>query len=509
MRQIHRIVLAATLFGLPMTAAAQQIRIVCNIENGTMQTFHGKQEVFEPRIKKGQIITVEVQDFNNYLYEVEITETIEKTSPADEGFFKGFEALNLGGLLKQNVLPIPDFDVDGVADILDREPSTAGENAQVLAMLMKAERLVSKLESLESNLETASENTQKLVLDREAQQTALAEFRRVALNPQLPVSKIKTLGSSIFQRALKISASTQLNYDDILQKFEARKQFSKMLTTVMAEHFSYDQSLEELTAVHLSLQSTASPTTLTRTVFSDILSIQGRSTETSQRYERLATQLGDLEREARNDKLDDLMAIWLEYEALKINSFAKSHTTRGAGDAMIFDIKLKMHDSIAAPGAKREFALAPVKIPVYGGLKINTSLGVGFGQFFRPLKTYYLQDGLIQEEKGDVFVPTIMSLVHFYRQGEGNFSVGGSVGLGIPVGGSSANLQSLNFFLGPSFMFGDSERVVLSTGLMGGRSARLASVYQIGDSFLADADAIPMRRAYELGYFLGISYNLK
>lgn len=493
---------AATLF-------SQELKIVCNIEAGTMKFFKGKTEVFDPQIKKGQVLALEVLDFNNYIYEVEITETIEKTANSGEGFFKGFEALDLGKFIGL------DEDADGVVDFFDKEPNTqagrvlGSESIEVQALLEKARRVVGNLERLETKLSKAETSTEDLVLDREIRAMALPEFEKLKFNPNLPVSKIKELGGSIFERALDAPTKTELTYDDILKKFEERKVFSKMRQNLMGDHFSFIQNMDELSDVNTNLLAKASETTKNENVFFEMKSFLGKSVAMQQKYEQLKTQLSTLENEAKNDKLDDLVKLWLERETLKSNSFSKKHTTRAAGDAMLFDIKFKMKDSVQAAGAKREFALPSVRVPVHGGLKINTSLGIVFSQFFQPVEQYFLQDDLIQKEKGDAFLPVVTSFLHFYKQRSGNFSLGGSIGLGIPVGGGSTNLQSLSFFAGPSFMLGGSERVVISAGLMGGRPERLASAYQVGDTFSLSLDALPLRRVYELGYFLGISYNLK
>ncbi len=508
MKKSNLTIFAALVFCLPLPSFSQNISIVCNIENGTLKTFDGKTEVFEPRFKKGQVVSVEILDFNNYIYDVEITETIEKSAPADGGFFKGFEALNLGSLFSN------DTDSDGVPDFIDVEQNSPGrkidiaESTEIQALLIKAERLARNLKSLETKLLETETKAENLVLDREIRAAALPEFEKLKFNPNLPVSKIKKLGGSVFERALNVSPSSTLGYDDILEKFEERKAFSKMRGRLLADHFSYLQSMEELTETNASLQILASTATKTDFVFSDMKTLIAKSPSTALKFDALADELAKLDEAAKNDKLEDLVALWFAREAFNSNTFSKKHTTRADGDAMVFNIKFMMRDSVNAPGAKREFALPPMRIPVHGGFKINTSLGVGFSQFFEPAKTYFLENDVIQEEKGDAFLPIVSTFLHFYKQGKGA-SLGGSIGLGIPVGGSSTNLQSLNFFLGPSLMIGNAERLVISAGLMGGKPARLASSHRVGDVFLESVDVLPLRRVYEMGWFLGVSYNLK
>ena len=64
------------------------------------------------------------------------------------------------------------------------------------------------------------------------------------------------------------------------------------------------------------------------------------------------------------------------------------------------------------------------------------------------------------------------------------------------------------FFLGPSLLFGKSERIVLNAGLMGGKSEKLSQGYEIGDQYISDSNLAPTISVYELGYFIGVSFNL-
>ena len=99
------------------------------------------------------------------------------------------------------------------------------------------------------------------------------------------------------------------------------------------------------------------------------------------------------------------------------------------------------------------------------------------------------------------------SFIHFYAPSRKAVTVAGSFGIGFPLGGGE-NLQSISFFLGPSLLFGNSERIVLNAGIMGGKVERLSQGYKLGDYYTSDANQAPTASVYELGYYLGISFNL-
>ena len=99
---------------------------------------------------------------------------------------------------------------------------------------------------------------------------------------------------------------------------------------------------------------------------------------------------------------------------------------------------------------------------------------------------------------------SVAPFFHFYAQSKGQVSLGGAFGLGISIGGETAGLQT--YFFGPSVIMGKGQRIVFSTGLMGGKVDRLAQGYQVGDAY--DEVIVPTKSIYELGYFLGVSFNL-
>jgi hypothetical protein len=82
------------------------------------------------------------------------------------------------------------------------------------------------------------------------------------------------------------------------------------------------------------------------------------------------------------------------------------------------------------------------------------------------------------------------------------------LGIGIPMGGE-IGFESVNFFIGPSLFFGQSERFVFNFGVMGGKVDRLSNGYVEGDRFDGGSEFIPKRRSYELGVYAGLSFNLR
>lgn len=195
--------------------------------------------------------------------------------------------------------------------------------------------------------------------------------------------------------------------------------------------------------------------------------------------------------------------IYRNYLEINLNPFEYSFTTPAEGDIMDFEITISRKDSTKSNSGllkKRH-----IKVPVKGGVKVNTSVGIGFSNYFQPTESYYNRDSTIFAEPGDQFTPLLVTLIHFYPQTGRQITVGGSFGVGIPLSG---DFKSPSFLLGPSIFAGKSERIIISAGLMGAKASRLAQGHVVNEHFGAENLPVPIKTRYELGYFLSASFNL-
>ena len=86
---------------------------------------------------------------------------------------------------------------------------------------------------------------------------------------------------------------------------------------------------------------------------------------------------------------------------------------------------------------------------------------------------------IIEAENEDSFYPNITSYFHFFPQSAGNFTLGGTFGIGLPLTDQGRG-QSASFVLGASLIIGKSDQVIFSAGLMGGRNEQLDNGFSIG-----------------------------
>ena len=164
-------------------------------------------------------------------------------------------------------------------------------------------------------------------------------------------------------------------------------------------------------------------------------------------------------------------------------------------------------DSTNRPISSGRQEMAPINIEVYGGLQVNASVGVSFGQFAKSPQTYFVRDSFLRAEDESNFIPFLATNIHFYFQSRRNLSYGGTFGVGMALTNND-NMETPTFFLGPSVIFGKSQSFTVSAGAMGGRIRRLSQGYSVGDRYSSDANVVPTKTKFELGHFIGISFNM-
>lgn len=93
------------------------------------------------------------------------------------------------------------------------------------------------------------------------------------------------------------------------------------------------------------------------------------------------------------------------------------------------------------------------------------------------------------------------AFIHFEYRLSPSFSAGAALGAGIQNDG-------LRLLLGPSLVFGNSQRVALSGGFAGGRTIRLAEGYHEGQLLKESTPQVPTRVINNNSWFISLSYNL-
>lgn len=501
--------------------SAQDLHIYYDAFTDSVFYMQGGRVVDQPKARKGSNVMLHVQNYNNYLYNISVT---TKEAEVKVGQANPF---NLGGLLAGGT-PTDLFFGEGEEPGKFTPPtigipksSGAGATAEELKrkelreeMTMLQEKFNAAFleqKQLYTKIEKAQNSLQREVEGQQIQAFVVSELQNLRYNPNLQPRQIKKLSQEYMVRIFGEEDPNTLDLTKVLEKADAAGQVKKLQQEYETNVKAYNEAvgIMEITSASISDPKFEDPL-LKFENFGDFKSTANQYTMVAvANVETFRDNLKEMNAKLTNVKsldVQSLASLRATYLTVMENDFSKTYRQTVGAENLEMSLRFTPIDSIKIEGVSTK-QLAPITLSVYGGLRINASLGVGFGQFFdRPLD-FYVRDSVIGSAEKDAFNPYLTSFVHFYRQSRGDVSLGGSFGIGIPLGGENG-LDNVAFFLGPSLVLGRGQRIVLSAGLLGGKVNKLTGGYQVGDAFARDSSELQTESRYELGYFVGLSFNL-
>ncbi len=477
------------------------------------------------KVRKGQNVYLHVTNYNNYIYKVNVTQSFEEVTVSDNVDFNslvsgglgmgfgGFGAGSPGGFLS----PVP----TGSGDELDgldgeggggRRSGFAGEEAAVSekfkALKQKLEFVLSEMELIEEDFNKINEEVDNIVSKQELIEIGLQEINRIKFDPNFNPSQIKKLTNDYFTRIFNDRPTDQVDLGFVLNEKDPSKSLLKQLDRIKRKEAEYQKYTSQLLSINEEINGLDPTSFSSRMLMSSGNNAVNNGEEVISTVNRNKDQILNWIVNAEGTQLSTLTRLWYEYEDVASNTFTHTHRTEADGELMVFDVDLKLSDTTIAERtrADKTIEFAPVKVNVGGRLRINASAGLTFGQFFQRPLNYFVRDTTIVSEEDDAFFPALTTFIHFYRQSASNLSIGGSFGVGFALTDSD-NIKSPSFYLGPSFIIGKGERLVLSGGIVGARVRQLTNGFEVGDTvdFFQEFDT---KHSYELGYFIGLSFNL-
>ncbi|MDX1940594.1 MAG: hypothetical protein SFU99_08580 [Saprospiraceae bacterium] len=516
------IVLMLLCFGAMLSA--QDLHIYYDLQTQTARYFIDSQEVTRPYVRKGSSVVMHIENYNNYLYDVVIeSENREIRLPSSASpnsltqLFPtlgensiNFLSLTSGSRGGNSLGLIGKEDDKGTAP---REfDASLGVGRQEYEQLVKLTESFSKsmaeIEQIDVAIDSTRQEVQSIVEAHQINAFVMEEIEQIKHHPGLPPAQIKKMTRDYMNKVLGVNTdASDVDLNFLLQKGNTRRQLSNKLSEVREQHDQYRQVIARMNTIQESLNAFSAKPVVNSLFVQPVAASYENAESQENEYSDFENKLVNLISEMPDADITKLAALWREYEALQANTFTKNHRVAADGDDMVFNIRFSPNNAQEGAAALPALQLSPIQIPVAGGFKVNASIGVAFGQFFEQPQSYFVRNDIIRSEDKDSFFPVISSFFHFYGQSKGNISFGGAFGIGLPVTGDNAG-QSASFFLGPSLIIGRGERLVLNTGLMGARVERLAQGYKVGDTFISDANVVPTKDVYEMGFFTGLSFNL-
>ena len=499
---------------------AQDIHIYYDAYADSVAYVQDGKRVPRPAVRKGDNVVLHVNNYNNYLYHVALKTPSTRLSQA-RAFPLDGSSLSAGGGSPLDLLFGSGSPLGGVPDLLGL---SRGDGAAITAAGQAHQARMAEIQqqanSFNKALALAQARTEQIAgiqsqvqMVLEAQQIqsfAPEELQRLRLNPQLSPDQLKALSQEYMTRIFGESDPKKIDLGAVLKKTDAKSEFAALKKGYEKEVSSYAQAVAQMKNVSAFLSEAVEevPESNLGRFVRDAERVVSTAEGNLDAYEENLHELDEKSAAIQGLDAKTLADLRIAYLVTMENDFTKTFRQSAAsGDDLALQLVFTPVDSISIPGLATR-AVSPIEVKVYGGLQVNASVGLSFGQFFSRPQSFYVRDSVIRSSDQDAFTPFLTSFVHFYPQSRRETSLGGSFGVGIPLGGSGATLESITFFLGPSLVFGRNQRIVLSGGLIGGRVSQLSNGFVVGDRFELQPDFLQTEQVYRLGYAVGLSFNI-
>lgn len=505
------------------SAFSQDLHIHYDVQTEHIKYISDDKVIKRPTVKKGSNIFVHVENYNNYLYEVNIESSGNAFSSAlgfnsfsSNGLLpslgQGFSPLSLLGLSFGGDSQVPFLKLLGMNggeddDIMGFGMSDQEEEDETISLFaLQINKTLKEIEKTEGALLDISSSIQNIIETQELKAFALEEIEKIKYNPKLNPAQIKKLSEEYMEKIFEVDDVSKIDLNTMLQKNDFRQQLSEKMLRFSSFNFKYNEQLSSLSELKDTLDNFNLSNPSIQDFREELASFFQLSNEKKTSFANHLEEVNKIISTVPKKNIQQLTSLRYEYEVLTTNTFSHTFRSTANGDMVKFKLNFTEVDTSSNVEGK-SIRTIPIDVNVHGGFKINASVGISFGQFFDQPKNYFIRDSTIQSEDKDRFVPMLTSFFNFYGQSSGAVSAGGAFGIGLPLTGGT-NLQSVSFFMGPSLIMGRGQSIVLTGGIMGSRVERLGQGYQVGDDFISEVDILPTNSIYELGYFLGLSFNL-
>jgi len=505
--------ISCVLFWSLASLSAQKLHIYYDaFHDSTYYELEGKI-VDQPIMKKGEAVVLHVTNYNDYVYELKVTSSGENyaipTSGMASMFFGGGNTQDIGllqGLLDKSGKVL---DLKSLAEGTDSDlgfGSSGSENTlsrEAIVKLQEFNSLITNVQAIESEIASNKEFLCTIVQQQQHSAFMLEEVKKLRNNAGMSPNTNRRLRLEYLEKLLDVEKGEEYQLEDLLAQSKVKENFMQGLQAYREKVGQLETSSAAAKSLAGELAKFSLPSDQNTLVVTTVASLDQRTKELQENIKAMSEKAPGL----LDSSLTRLAAARYEYEELLDHRFEKTITLYPEKDLTTLQITLTPLPQQADKVPTR--TASPIKVPSHGGLQINASVGISFARYFdQPLKYLVDKDGILIGEELDPFSPIITSYLHFYGQSKGNVSFAGTFGIGLGFGNQeSTTCASLsNFFIGPSLIIGKKQRIVLTGGLTGGKLERLDNGLELGDEFMEST--IPLKSVYELGTFLGISFNI-
>jgi len=529
MKKLYKLIYYATIILFcslvpTINSFSQDLEIYYNSMDESMTFVYEGETIQRPKVKKFSNIILHVENLNNYLYEVtlDITNEVVNYSSGNYGSNPAslindeYKNTSSGsgspllytpgsyGALNEASEQLDDIEFD-VAFGFAGEEETAEEQLTILKDKLVEE--LEKLKAIETKIQAEEEKVENILHREKVLQIAPSTIEQIKQNPTIPPARIKELVEEYLQKIFNKSTA-ELSVDDLIKMSQPKAELELaigLLNDRLKDYSASINTIEGLSTLVKQLEIEDEEYQKMNDILGD-LSNRVRNYEDNM-YAN-TRKLEEIQEELSTPDFQSLANLRVTAEEILNNTFTQTFRITAVKDLTHIRInKFSKLGPNVGGGYDSHNQQPTITIPTVGGLKTMASVGFSFSQFFDKEQRFSTKNDKIITEEADNFQPIITSYFHFFPHTTGNFTLGGSFGIGLPILGQDRN-ASANFSLGVSLLFGKAEKLVLTGGLMGGRKAVLGKDYQVGDEFFERDTPLPLDYPYDMGFFVGISFNL-
>ena len=514
--------ISCLLLGLSFIAVplnAQELHVYYNLFNDSVVYKVDGKVLEEPKLKNGQEIQLHLTEFNNFLYDIEL-EIKQEDSQQSSGIMEVAQFAGLGpglpgmglGIGGERAGASGGLGLMGLADmpllkINDSEislQSIFGGSRGSAQMLEQANTAMAEITAIKEEVLQLTQEIQSYEKSREVGLMALAHIDSLKKHPNLRPSFIKKRCEEYYRAIFHATNLEGITLDELLAIQQTPMRYKQAVKKLNAREATLRNKVALLSGLNEQFVNLALDDADYLKYVANLQTFRKDAQSISQQLKEALSVDGGLDDFPSKQDLTNLQFSLAEVIS---NDFTYHSRTQAYSD--ILNINIKMVKKEHPLGEEKEVVKSRnLRLEAKGGLKVTASVGLNFSQFLTAGQTFSARDNLIVADNAGVFSPTAASMLHFYTYNGKKLSLGGSFGIGFPMLAGEGESQSLHFFIGPSLIFGTKQRMVLNMGLMGGRATRLAKGYKPGDYFDDSFGDIPTRNPYEIGLFIGTSFNI-
>ena len=479
MKVLKILLVVGLLTSFSFTASSQSLRIVYDFIQDEVHYFKTKpgdpigKEIGSPVVGRNKLVTVEVVNFNKFVYAADATNTsriVEKQS--DMGFLDIVSPLvnpiGSGGFFTALGGTLPE-DVSRGGLMATRGASSAYDD------IVDAYRTLTSLET-----------------DMNSVNYAITKLNKLKYNPYLPTDTIVNMSNNIVAQIFQKSVMNPSDFSEVIVRYN--KDYANSVSNLETATVSFLREYQEYAS---------------RTEGS----FEGRGLDqTVRNFNNEVKQVTKtFNPEYITAQIDFLETVYTSIVATRY-TFNSSHAAKDDEIDLalnFYKVPVDQEGNYLSVDRNKMSELAKVKekkinIVVRGDIKVSSSVGLAFTKF-QTTDEFIYRDSSIMSITGSSFSPNLGAYVNVYPYSGRTLQLGGTFGVGVPL---QADQKSVNMYMGMSALLGSDSRVAVHAGASLGQVQKLGAGYNLGDALLPGDLTIPTRNVWEWGTFIGVSFNI-